>query len=474
MVPSALPSSNPSNLPSALPSGEPSLTPTSTVEPSLTPTSTVVPSLTPTGTPSSVPSVSPSHQPSSLPTLSSVPSTSPTNSMMPSLTPTFAPSSIPSTEPSELPSSLPSSIPSEISSSSPSSIPSNVPSESSLPSAVPTFSSQPSAVPSFSMSPSSSIPSEIPSSRPSSIPSNVPSESSLPSAVPTFSSQPSAVPSFSISPSESGFEVLEAKIGVPVRSATLMDGPTIAVFQTTTLNFLNDYFPADEVTITSVKVTNQELQRRRKLSNNNRNLQVTDLHVNILVKASRLVGDSNTPYPFVLNIQKTFEKHYEVYASRLVDASSFFRVGFRAEANDENASSPRGSPLSGSSLIIVCAIAGCALLTLFIAAFVWRIHSRRASADRGSRSLDLPTSWSHEISASSGYIESPTESDIYTRQQSRRSLFSEMSSQGSDSQRSMLSERSDSPTVGSPYQQTDGHRSIDVSSFLFRGARLSY
>lgn len=427
MVPSASPSSNPSNLPSAVPSGEPSLTPTSTVEPSLTPTSTVVPSLTPTGTPSSVPSVSPSHQPSSLPTLSSVPSASPTNSMMPSLTPTFAPSSIPSTEPSELPSSSPSSIPSEISSSSP-----------------------------------------------SSIPSNVPSESSLPSAVPTFSSQPSAVPSFSMSPSESGFEVLEAKIGVPVRSATLMDGPTIAVFQTTTLNFLNDYFPADEVTITSVKVTNQALQRRRKLSNNNRNLQVTDLHVNILVKASRLVGDSNTPYPFVLNIQKTFEKHYEVYASRLVDASSFFRVGFRAEANDENASSPRGSPLSGSSLIIVCAIAGCALLTLFIAAFVWRIHSRRASADRGSRSLDLPTSWSHEISASSGYIESPTESDIYTRQQSRRSLFSEMSSQGSDSQRSMLSERSDSPTVGSPYQQTDGHRSIDVSSFLFRGARLSY
>ena len=122
-----------------------------------------------------------------------------------------------------------------------------------------------------------------------------------------------------------------------------------------------------------------------------------------------------------------------------MDASSLFRVGFRAETTDENASSPRGSPLSGSTLIIVCVVAGCALLALFAAAFVWRIHSRRGSADRGNRSLDLPTSWSHEISASSGYMsESPTESDIYTRQQSRRSLFSDRSSQGSNSQRSTV------------------------------------
>ena len=102
-----------------------------------------------------------------------------------------------------------------------------------------------------------------------------------------------------MSPSESGFEDLEAEIGVPVRSTTLMDGPTIAVFQTTTMNFLNEYFPADGVTITSVEVTDQTLEQ-------------TDLKVNILVKASRLVDDSNAPYPFELNIQKTFEKHYEV------------------------------------------------------------------------------------------------------------------------------------------------------------------
>lgn len=272
-------------------------------------------------------------------------------------------------------------------------------------------------------------------------------------------------PSQSMSPSESGYQELEAEVAVPVRSSTLMDKPTIAVFETTTMNFIKKYVESDTVVITSVKVTDQTLEERRLSETGGRDLQVTDLKVNILVKAVRYVGTSTEPYSLDETIERSFRQHYEDYASDLIDSSSFFRVGFRVE-EIEGDSSKSGSPLTGSTLIIVCAVAGCALFVLFSAFLVWRIHSR-STRNVPNRSMGLPSWKSQDISAgSSGYIsnesmESPTESDIYTRQSSRRSLFSEKDSHGSGSQRSMLSERSDSPTVGSPYNTEE--KTIDVS-----------
>jgi hypothetical protein len=481
--PSETPSTSPA--PSTLPTLSASPTQEPTVSASQSPSNSpsVSPSVAPTSQPSAGPSSNPTHQPSSQPSLSQSPSAAPTNSAMPSALPSSSPTIPPSDSPSVAPSSTPSEEPSSIPSAAPSLQPSSQPSLSAVPSTSPTNSAMPSARPSVvpSSAPSSQpsekpsaepslSPSGVPSASPSSIPSQVPSDlpTAQPSVVPTLSVQPSAAPSQSMVPTEDGFEEIEAEIAVPVRSSSLMDKPTVAVFETTTMNFLNDYLPSnDSITVTSVKATDQTLETRRKLAE--RDLQVADLKVDILVKATWFVGNATDAYPLEENVEKTFQKHYDTYASMLVDASSFFRIGFQAGRSDGEAESPKsdGSPLTGSTLIIVCAVAGCALFALFSAFFVWRLHASRGNTSSGP-SMGLPSWSSQEISASSGFVsngsmESPTESEIYTRQHSRRSIFSERSSPSS-SQRSGLSERSDSPTVGSPYNIDD--KSIDVSRFL--------
>lgn len=312
-------------------------------------------------------------------------------------------------------------------------------------------------------------PSESPSAVPSNAPSQTPSETPSvdPSSLPSQSPHPSSVPSKSPRPTtvyEAGFEDISASLSVPIRAGSLMDGPTIAVFETTTINFINEYLPADDtISITSVRVTNQVLvQRRNNSPNMKRALQATDLKVEIDVFALWLTDGTVGRYPLQQMIESTFEKNYSNYASDLVDASSFFRVGFdRAETTDAASTTKTSLPVSGTRLIVICVVTGCALVGVAVSLLLWR---RRGRAGRRDPNTNLPNLGSQDIPASSGYISnqsmnSPTESDIYSdgRSLSKRSLFSPpkrspwnisqllFSSQETDSNLSRASDGSNSP-----------------------------
>jgi hypothetical protein len=251
-----------------------------------------------------------------------------------------------------------------------------------------------------------------------------------------------------------------------------MDGPTIAVFETTTMDFLNEYLPADDtISITAVNVTNQVLEQRRVLSQKkDRALQVANrLKVDVDVFALWHATDSVGSYPPQKKIERTLHENYPVYESDLVEASSFFRDGFQAEkATDAGANLSTVPVLSDSTLIIIGVVTGCALLAIFVGLFVWRRQGRAKSPDPN---LVLPSWSSQEISAASGYLSSgdgnsPTNSEVYSddRQASKRSLVPKKS----NSNLSQVSERDDSSSVGSvpgPTYKVDDI-SIDVSPFL--------
>ena len=252
-----------------------------------------------------------------------------------------------------------------------------------------------------------------------------------------------------------------------------MDGPTIAVFETTTMHFLNEYLPADNtISIEAVQVTNQVLEQRRTLvQNKDRALQVANrLNVDFDVFALWHATNSVDSYPLHKNIERALHDNYTAYQSDLVEASSFFRNGFQAQQAPDSGSNRVVAPVSNSKLIIIiCVVCGCALAAIFVGFFVWR--RQRRTGRPPDLNLGLPSWSSQEISAASGYLSSeevasPTESEVYSDdQQTSRASFA---TKKSNSNLSQGNERDDSSGVGSVTASNPNFddKSIDVSSFL--------
>ena len=220
-----------------------------------------------------------------------------------------------------------------------------------------------------------------------------------------------------------------AFISIPF--STLMDEPTIAVVETTALDFIKEYLPKEEterVDITAVKVSQQVLDARSVdlLLLSIPIHTAKGLHVYIKVSGQWWPGDSGLGvYPLGKVVEETFSQHYDVFESKLDDSSSFSQPGYKsASLKADQPDDTRASSEDNSIIIIASVAVACAIVA---AISVLLLYKRQRHSDRDidlvrdqikNMSASLPACSSGEfLSTSDGnpsHLDSPTEADIYS------------------------------------------------------------